>query len=179
MSELKIANRYSQALMQQSMELKNTSEIFVQMQHIEKVCNENKSLLNVLKNPIISGNEKLKALNAIFNGSNPLILNLFNLLCLKRRENQLLNIAHSFIQLYRVNQGIEKVTVESAIALDKNTLDQIEAYTKQQTGAKQVDITNTINPSVIGGMVIKFGDNLLDTSIAAKIRKIKKELNIA
>lgn len=81
--------------------------------------------------------------------------------------------------LYRKNQGIEKVSVQSAAALNESDKTSIQQYVQKITGAKSVELHTEINPSVIGGMVIKFGDNLLDSSVAAKLRKLKKELNIA
>ena len=71
------------------------------------------------------------------------------------------------------------VNVESAVAIDDKTAQSIQNYIKEKTGAKTIQLHTTINPAVIGGLVIKFGDNLLDTSIAAKLRNLKKELNIA
>jgi len=179
MSEIKIANRYAQALIQQATTDNKLEVVAANMQVLSDTCANSKDLRNVLTNPIINGNEKLGALKTIFKNFDSLTLNLLNLVCAKNRENILDQIADAFLSAYRTHQGIEKVNVESAVAIDDKTAQSIQQFIKEKTGAKTIELHTTINPAVIGGLVIKFGDNLLDTSIAAKLRNLKKELNIA
>lgn len=179
MSDFKIANRYAQALIQQATADNKLDVIAKDMQTIYDTCQSSKDLRNVLSNPIINGSQKLSALKAIFKNLDKLTVNLITLVCSKNRENILADIADTFIAAYRAHQGIQKVNIESAVAADEKTLQSIKKYVMDKTGAKDIEMHTTINPSVIGGLVIKFGDNLLDTSIAAKIRNLKKELNIA
>lgn len=179
MSDFKIANRYAQALIQQAQADNKLDAIAKDMQTIFDTCQSSKDLRNVLSNPIINGSQKLSALKAIFKTLDPLSVNLITLVCEKNRENILASIADTFIMAYRAHQGIQKVNVESAVAADEKTLQSIKKYVMDKTGAKDIEMHTSINPAVIGGLVIKFGDNLLDTSIAAKLRNLKKELNIA
>ncbi len=179
MSEIKIANRYAQALIQQATADNKLEAVAANMQLLSETCANSKDLRNVLTNPIINGNEKLNALKSIFKNFEPLSLKLIDLVCAKNRENILTEIADAFLAIYRTQQGIEKVNVESAVAIDEKTAQSIQQYIKEKTGAKTIQLHTSINPAVIGGLVIKFGDNLLDTSIAAKLRNLKKELNIA
>jgi len=108
-----------------------------------------------------------------------LVLDFIQLICNKNRESLIPVITDAFLSLYRKHEGIEKVSVQTASPLSNDDQKHIQQYVLKATGAKSVEIDAQINPTIIGGMVIKFGDNLLDTSIAAKLRKLKKELNIA
>jgi len=179
MSETKIANRYAEALMQQAVADNQLSAVADSMAQISVTCRNSKDLRNALTNPIINPLQKQNALLTVFKSSNPLVLNFLKLVCNKNRENILLDIADCFLTLYRKNQGIEKVSVQSATELNESDKTSIQQYVQKATGAKSVELHTEINPSVVGGMVIKFGDNLLDSSVAAKLRKLKKELNIA
>jgi len=179
MSEHKISNRYATALFQQALENKMLEETAQDMKLIANTCKNNKDLMNVLSNPIINPNEKLKALKQIFSSIGTISSRFIELICLKKREDLLDKIAESFIDLYSKHLGIQRVDLTSAIELDNATKEEIKAYVKQQTSAKEVELNSQINPDIIGGFVIKFGDRLLDTSISAKLRKLKKELNIA
>jgi F-type H+-transporting ATPase subunit delta len=179
MSETKISNRYAEALMQQSVADNKLSVVADNMSVLSATCKSNKDLRNVLANPIINIQQKQNALLAIFAGFDPLVLNFIRMVCSKNRENILADIADAFLNLYRSKQGIEKVTVQSAVQISEHDEQAIKQYIKQKTGAKEIELHSEINPDIIGGLVIKFGDNLLDTSIAAKLRKLKKELNIA
>jgi F-type H+-transporting ATPase subunit delta len=179
MPEIKIANRYAQALIQQAIADNKLAAVAKDIQSLNDTCNSSRDLRNVLSNPIISPAQKLNALKAIFKGFDQLTLNLIELVCSRNRENILADIAAAFLSAYRKHQGIEKVNVESAVETDEKTLQSIKKFVMEKTGAKDIELHTSINPSVIGGLVIKFGDNLLDSSIAAKLRNLKKELNIA
>jgi len=179
MSETKIANRYAEALMQQAVADNQLSAVADSMAQISVTCRNSKDLRNALSSPIINPVQKQNALLTVFKSSHQLVLNFIKLVCSKNRENILPEIADCFLDLYRKNQGIEKVSVQSAAALNESDKTSIQQYVQKITGAKSVELHTEINPSVIGGMVIKFGDNLLDSSVAAKLRKLKKELNIA
>jgi F-type H+-transporting ATPase subunit delta len=179
MSETKIANRYAEALMQQAVADNQLSAVADSMANISATCRNSKDLRNALSSPIINPLQKQNALLTVFKSSHQLVINFIKLVCSKNRENILLEIADCFLDLYRKNQGIEKVSVQSATELNESDKTSIQQYVQKLTGAKSVELHTEINPSVIGGMVIKFGDNLLDSSVAAKLRKLKKELNIA
>jgi F-type H+-transporting ATPase subunit delta len=179
MSETKISNRYAQALMQQAIADNKLSVVAENITTLSDTCKKNKDLHNVLVNPVINTDQKLKALLAIFHGFDATVQNFIKLVCTKNRENILEDISDAFLTLYRSHQGIEKVTVQSAAPINEQDQQSIKQFVKQKTGAREIELHTEINPSVIGGLVIKFGDNLLDTSISAKLRKLKKELNIA
>jgi len=179
MSETKISNRYAQALMQQAVAENKLPGIAADMLVISKTCADSKDLRNTLANPVINQQQKLNALLGIFKGLDASVLGFIKLVCSKNRENLLPDIADAFLSQYRSHQGIEKVTVQSAAAVSEQDQQSIRQFIKQKTGAKEIELHTEINPNVIGGLVIKFGDNLLDSSIAAKLRKLKKELKIA
>jgi F-type H+-transporting ATPase subunit delta len=179
MSDLKIANRYAQALIQQAISDKKLEVVAKNMQVFFDTYHSSKDLRNVLSNPVINNSQKLSALNTIFKDFDKLSANLIRLVCKKNREGMLSEIADTFIAAYRTHMGVQKVNVESAVKADEKTLQSIKKYVMDRTGAKDIELHTSINPEVIGGLVIKFGDNLLDTSIAAKLRNLKKELNIA
>jgi|LauGreDrversion4_2_1035121.scaffolds.fasta_scaffold62169_2 F-type H+-transporting ATPase subunit delta len=179
MSETKIANRYAEALIQQAITENQLKAVAESMTIIGSTCEQSKDLRNVLNNPIILPSQKLSALMQIFSNCNKLVLDFIQLICTKNRENLIPVITEAFLSLYRKHEGIEKVSVQTASALSNDDQKHIQQYVLKATGAKSVEIDAQINPAIIGGMVIKFGDNLLDTSIAAKLRKLKKELNIA
>lgn len=179
MSDTKIANRYAESLLQEAISGNTLKDVADSMVLISETCSKSKDLRNALRNPIINSNEKLNALLSIFKQCHPLVYDFLKLVCNKKRENILPLIAESFLELYRKNQGIEKVSVQSASPLNDNDKASIQQYVQKVSGARSVELHTEIDPSVVGGLVIKFGDNLLDSSISAKLRKLKKELNIA
>lgn len=179
MSERKIANRYAEALMQQALADGNVAEVAESILVVSNTCKASKDLRNVLNNPIINPAQKQAALLTVFKACHPLVYDFIKMICGKNRENILPVISEAFVDLYRKNNGIELVKVQSAAPLTDKDKTSIQEFVQKKTGAKSVELHAEINASIMGGMLIKFGDNLLDTSIAAKLRKLKKELNIA
>jgi F-type H+-transporting ATPase subunit delta len=179
MSETKISNRYAHALMQQANTDNKLSAVAADMSVISATCKNSKDLRNALKNPIINPIQKQNAILSIFSKTDKTTQDFLKLVCQRNRENFLPDIAEAFLTLYRKAQGIEKVLVQSAAPISESDKKSIEAYVQKHTGAKAIEMHTEIQASVIGGLVIKFGDNLLDTSVSAKLRKLKKELNIA
>lgn len=179
MSETKISNRYAEALMQQAISDNSLKEVANDMTVLSKTCQSSTDLRNALKNPIIAPQQKLNAMKEIFKGFHKTSMDFITLVCNRNRENILMHFAEAFLDLYRVQQGIVKVDVQTAVALNDKDESSIKKYVQNATGAKTVEIHTEINSNVIGGMIVKFGDMLLDTSISAKLRKLKKELNIA
>lgn len=179
MSETKISNRYAQALIQQAISDNTLSAVAQNMADLSATCHHSADLRNALKNPIIPSQQKLNALKEIFKGFNKTSVDFIQLVCGRNREDILADISEAFLALYRKHQGIVKVSVQTATALSDNDKNSIKAYVQQSTGAQSVELHTEIKTDIIGGMVIRFGDNLLDTSISAKLRKLKKELKIA
>src|ERR1043165_3937839 len=101
MSEIKIANRYAQALMQQAITDNNLSAVASDMQSLYDTCMSSKDLRNVLSNPIIASGQKLAALKTIFKNFDVLTSNLLQLVCSRNRENILPGIAEAFLSAYR------------------------------------------------------------------------------
>jgi F-type H+-transporting ATPase subunit delta len=83
------------------------------------------------------------------------------------------------LEIYYESKGLVNVEVTSAAELDQSSVTSIKSMIAAHTGAKEVNLELSVNPGLIGGLIIKYGDNLMDTSITTQIRKLKKELNIA
>jgi F-type H+-transporting ATPase subunit delta len=97
----------------------------------------------------------------------------------KSRENLISFVGLEFMKIYNKQNSITEALVTSAVALDENSLKQVEQYVKIKTAAKAVQITTKVDPSLVGGMTIMFEGKIYDNSIATQINKLKKELNIA
>ena len=97
----------------------------------------------------------------------------------KHRESMIPEMGVAFLRMYNNHNQIVEVTVESAVALDKKTIGDIETYVKAESNAKTIQLTQNINPSLIGGLTIEFGGKIYDNTVSNQLRKIKKELQLA
>jgi F-type H+-transporting ATPase subunit delta len=179
MSDTRIAARYAKSLMEIAGESNVANEVFADLKSFEDSCNSNEELSVFLKSPIIKTADKKAALNKIFGGLNETTLLFFNLVTDKNRADLLPAIAKEYALLSNKKKGIINATVTTAVDLEKENESQIVDYIKTKTGAVDVELNKVVDSSIIGGVVIRFDDYLLDNSISTQINNLKQELNIA
>lgn len=137
---------------------------------------ENKNLLNLFKSPVVQGDKKTNVVKKIFgNIFNPITISFIEIIIRKRREMFLPAVANSFIAQYRNLNGITEAVVKTAIPLDDKKKELIISHLATQTG-KKIELKQSVDPNLIGGMIVQIGDKLYDASVAGKLKKAKKEL---
>jgi F-type H+-transporting ATPase subunit delta len=105
----------------------------------------------------------------------PVEMNLFRLL---RRKNRLAlgpSIASYFHEIWDEERGVERAVVRTAVELDDATRDRIREQLSQQTG-KTIEMETEVDPSLIGGAVIRIGDRLIDGSTRSRLRQLRGRL---
>ena len=176
MASSRIASRYSKSLLDLANAAKSLDKVKADMDTVLSTCAESKDLVNLLNNPIVKPSDKKEVLKKVFKGCTTLSTDFIAFLVDKKREDHLPMVAQLFIQAYDKQNGISKATVVSAVALSKETLETVRRYVQGLTSTADVELTNEIDASIIGGMVIKHEDRLLDMSVAKELREIRKEL---
>lgn len=178
MSETKIARRYATAL-SENRSTKELDLLYNAMQEVQATLLENPELKQLLKNAVIESSEKSRVLLQVFKNQSDIMKNFLMLVCEKRRENILENIAEAFISLYyELNQRIT-VEVTSAHPLNPETEKAIIQMVKNQTQSQHIEIKSIIDDHIMGGFIVRYGDYLIDSSIKTQLNQIKKEFNIA
>lgn len=175
MSVKRIAARYAKSLLDLAQERNITPSILEDMNAFKKMA-ENRDLQLLLKSPIVNTLKKQEVFNALFNDKLSKVTNdFFSIALRKGRESYLVDIADSFIELHKELQGISDIKLTTATALSDEALAKIKAELLKSTSTRQsVDITTTIDESIIGGFIIEIGDKLYDDSVAHKLEALKK-----
>jgi F-type H+-transporting ATPase subunit delta len=93
----------------------------------------------------------------------------------KKREYYLPDIALAFIGQYNDINKITTANVKTAVAVSDEVIAEVRSFIEKQTG-KKVILETSVNPELIGGLVIQMEDKLYDASISGKLRKAKQEL---
>lgn len=174
MSIFKVASRYAKSLLDLAQEQGQLDAVKKDMESVVSVLKSNSELLAILKNPIISGDKKRNILAAIFEGKiSPTIVSFFYILVNKGRAAILLDIAQEFVREYNEAKGIVKASVTSATALSDTNLAELQQIITGEIKA-EVILKNIVDPSLIGGFVVRVGDRQIDASIAGKLNKLEK-----
>lgn len=173
MSELIVAHRYAKSLLDFAVEKDVVDFVYTDMLGFKDTCDGSKELVLALKSPIIKHYTKLAILNKLFKSIfNPVTYSIFVIITNKNRESILPAIAAQFINLYKEYKGIQKAEITSATAL---TSDQKETVTKIVKGysGKEVELIEHIDESLIGGFILRVGDQQIDDSIRRKLNDLK------
>jgi F-type H+-transporting ATPase subunit delta len=125
--------------------------------------------------PYFSTAEKQDGLARTLKGADPLISNFLALLIEAHRMPVLRLARVSFDELWDREMRLIPVEVTSAIELSKSTVDDIGKRIGAQTGLN-VQLTSTVDPDIIGGIVLRVGNSILDASIRGRLDQLRKEV---
>lgn len=174
MSEVRAALRYAKAAMELAVDQKKVGAVERDMRTVQQTVAENDNLREMLVSPILNTSDKEAVLNGIFKDSDPLSKELFALLARNKRIGMLPEVARQFVLLYERMQGQDVALVVTAVPLTGDLEKKILERLKQITG-KEVTVENRVDPSLIGGFVLRLGDLEYNASIASKLSNLKRE----
>ncbi|MDX5419468.1 MAG: ATP synthase F1 subunit delta [Hymenobacteraceae bacterium] len=175
MSELRVASRYAKSLIELAEEKNVLEQVQQDMQLFSKTVSQNRDFQLLLRNPIIKSDKKLAVINAVFKGKvQELTSAFFNIVARKNRESLLESIADSFQKQYNELKGIEMAEVISAVPLSPSMRNEIGKKLVAETG-KQIQLKESVDPSLIGGFVLKVGDRQIDSSVKNSLRKLRNK----
>lgn len=173
----RVALRYAKSLFDLALEQNQAEKAFADMELIANTTKQSHDLVVLLNSPIISTDKKIAVINGVFGDKISQLTTAFlNIIATKRREHYIPGIAQEFVEMYKKHKGIEVAYLTTAVAIDDSTRQQILDLVKKQSG-KEVELVEKIDSSVIGGFILRYGDNQIDTSVAGKIRNLRKEFD--
>ncbi|GAB3859789.1 ATP synthase F1 subunit delta [Hymenobacter terrigena] len=177
MADQRVAARYAKSLLDLGKEMGTLSAVKDDMDLLSKTMAESRELRLLLRNPIVKHDKKLAILNAIFKGKvSDMTMRFFTILTEKNRESAIEGIGPEFLAQYNVMQGIQSAQVTSATPLTPASRAEIRALVTKQTGLAEVQLTEKVDPELIGGFVLRVGDNQIDDSVRTSLRKLRTSL---
>ncbi|SNR76669.1 MULTISPECIES: ATP synthase F1 subunit delta [Hymenobacter] len=178
MSELRVAARYAKSLLDLAEERGTLEQVKEDMDLFNKTLDENRDLRLLLRNPIVKHDKKLAILRAVFGGKvTDLTEKFFTIITQKNRESALEFIGSEFLDQYNRLRGVQSAEVTTAVPLNAVTRLQVVQLVRQQTGQQQVTLSEKVDPSLIGGFVLRVGDRLIDDSVSFRLRKLRTEFS--
>jgi F-type H+-transporting ATPase subunit delta len=173
----RLAHRYAKSILSLAEERNSLDEVVKDMRLLQETLAGSKDLRIMLKSPIIPSDKKEKVLHIIFSKSlSEITYRFISLLVNKSREKHIVEMVDSFMNLYNKNNHIIKATLTTAVPVDQKTVDSLIALLLTEKGTKSVEISTEVDPSIIGGFVLKHGDLLLDNSVERKLHLIKEQI---
>jgi ATP synthase F1 delta subunit len=125
--------------------------------------------------PYFSTEEKKDGLDKAVSGTEDILENFLQLLIEKHRMPAVFRIRGELDQLWERENRLLPVEVTSAIELDKSTVKQIGDRIGEQTGQK-IELSAKVEPDILGGIVVRVGNSIIDASIRARLEQLRKQV---
>ncbi|GAO99168.1 ATP synthase F1 subunit delta [Fructobacillus ficulneus] len=174
--EEKVVNQYAQAILAYADEHGVQADIIADLTAIRSVVDAEPDLTALLTAQTISDAEQNELVDALTHGAENAVVNLVKVLLAHHHFAYLTAVVNRFFDLYQQSQGIEAVTITTAVAVDDDQKDRLSNAFQKHSGAKQIQATFEVNTDLIGGVVMQSKSLLIDGSLQKKIAKIRAEL---
>jgi F-type H+-transporting ATPase subunit delta len=171
-----VAAAYAQSLLELAIERNTAEAIGQELGDLKKIVAENPSFRAFLSNPGISEAERGEVIKRTFEGRvNPLLLNFLNVLNDKGRLASIIMIADAYDDL--LDEKLGKVEVDVTVA-QKLSAEQLEEVRRRVSAAlgKDAVIHQYVDESIIGGLVLRVQDKLIDSSVRSQLRALRDKL---
>jgi len=177
MKNARAALRYAKAILNLAKDSNDESAVHEDMQLIAATIADSKELSIVLESPVIKAADKMNVLKATFSSKiNNITLGLFNLLQENKRIEMLEAIAKQYTIIYDFDKNIQVAKVTTAVPISPEIEAQVLAKIVALTGEK-ANLENEVNPSILGGFILRVGDVQYDASISNHLSELKKEFD--
>ena len=175
MRSTKSAIRYAKAILELSSETNAVDQVASDMERIVEAGNDTGDFQVFLNSPVIKTDKKISILKVLFPEFTDLTTSFIELITKNKREYLLTEIASAFVSLLKKQNGIVPISVTSAVKLEKQTLNQILEKLKSHVDG-EFEVTEEVDPALIGGFVVRMEDKQIDASIASQLNRMKIEL---
>ena len=125
--------------------------------------------------PHFSSEEKGEGLHRAIEGADETLVNFLELLLEKHRMPALFRIRRQYDELWTQENRLLPVSVTSAVELDEGIVKRIGEEIGEQTG-RRVELTSRVDPDILGGIVLRVGNSILDASIRSRLEQLRKRI---
>jgi F-type H+-transporting ATPase subunit delta len=173
-----MAGRYALALYSLAEELGVTDKVAEDLAKFAGLIAESEDLQRFVKSPLHSAEEQLNALNAVLEraGISGVSANFLKLVAQKRRLFAIADMLDNFHKLDDHAKGRIRAEVTVAEALKDKHVAALKKALAELTGGKSVEVTTTIDPEIIGGLVVKLGSRMVDGSLRTKLNSLRARM---
>ncbi|MDO4224972.1 MAG: ATP synthase F1 subunit delta [Bergeyella zoohelcum] len=174
----KVAKRYAQGFLDFVQETGQVASTLSEMKAVVKVMNESKDLNRFFLTPFIDFRKKTEVAGEVFKNFSTSSQNLIKLVIKHGRESHLKDIAQEFINKVEAIDGVKKVTLTTATTLSQQNIDDILKSSNLTASVSKYELETLIKPEILGGYILRVGDQQVDASVKSKLNQIKKEFQL-
>jgi ATP synthase F1 delta subunit len=170
-----IATVYARSLFEVAKESGKLDEVRGQIDEIAEAVSSDHELQVFFFSPYFSSEEKKEGLRKFLSDVDPIVLNFLDLLIDNHRMPALFRVRSILDSLWEKENDLLPVSVTSAVDLDEETVRHIGDRIGEQTGRK-VQLSSTVDPDLLGGIVVRVGNSIIDASIRNRLEQLRKQV---
>ena len=170
-----MAGRYATALFELALENKALDAIKADLDRFDALIGESPDLNRLVRSPMFDADEQLRALSAILDkaGITGLAANFLRVLVTNRRLFAVRDVVRVYRALIARHKGEVTAQVTVAEPLSDKNREALKDALKSVTGGKDIDFDVKVDPAIIGGLIVKVGSRMVDSSLRTKLNAIK------
>jgi F-type H+-transporting ATPase subunit delta len=170
-----IAQVYARSLFEVAKEQDKLDVVREQLGQFADALSENRELAIYFFSPYFSTPEKKDGLGRLLEDVDPVVENFLELLVEKHRMPVIFRLRKAYDALWEQENQLLPVTITSAVPLDDATVASIGEAIGRQTG-QEVQVTATVDPDVLGGLIVRVGNSILDASIRNRLENLRRSV---
>jgi F-type H+-transporting ATPase subunit delta len=176
-----VAGRYASALFGLAQESRATDRIAGELLAFDKAIAESPDLARLVGSPLFSAVDQTKALNKLMEkaGIAGITANFVRLVAQKRRLFLVRDMIRAYGALNDAAKGVTRAKVTAAHPLDAAHVEALKDVLRDVTKGRSVDVDVTVDPSIIGGLVVRLGSRMVDGSIRTKLNALRTRMKEA
>jgi F-type H+-transporting ATPase subunit delta len=176
-----VAGRYATALFELALEQQKLDAVKGDLDRFIKLMEESDDLARLVRSPVYGADDQTKALTAVLEKVeiSGLAANFLKLVAANRRLFSIRLIHKTFRGLVARHKGEVTAQVTVAEKLTDKNLDALKSALKTVTGGKDIDFDVKVDPAIIGGLIVKVGSRMVDSSLRTKLNAIKLSMKEA
>jgi F-type H+-transporting ATPase subunit delta len=173
-----MAGRYAQALFDLARERGVTDQVAADLSTFSTLIAESADLQRFIKSPVFTAEEQVRALTAVLSrtGIAGISGNFLKLVAAKRRLFAIADMIRDFNKLNDFAKGLARAEVTVAEPLKDPHIEALKTALAELTGGQSVEITVKVDPSIIGGLIVKLGSRMVDGSLKTKLNSIRTRM---
>jgi F-type H+-transporting ATPase subunit delta len=170
-----VAGRYASALFELADNARSLDQVAEDLRSFRTLAAESAELARVLASPVIGRAAKSQALLAVLDavGIKGLTRSFIGTVAANGRARELVAMATAFLAELASRRGETTVAVTSAVPLSPAQLQQLNDSLRSVLGSTKVSIDARVEPEILGGLVVKVGSRLFDSSIRSKLQRLQ------
>ena len=173
-----VSGRYASALFSLALDERQTDAVADALAKFDAMIAGNPDLERLVRSPVFSAADQLKALDAILADVNigGIAANFIRLVTSKRRLFFIREMIADYRKLNDARRGVTRADVTSATGLTDAHIAALKELLRAATGGREVDLNLKLDPSIIGGLIVKLGSRMVDGSLKTKLNSIRQAM---